>query len=287
MKLTHQEGFDRFGILETPDLGRRMPLELAILSFAVIDSHSHYVVAPHRHCEYEAMIPLQGDYVSELNGEGLTVAPGSLLLVQPGDRHAEDCRGAFRFAGIRFTFTDPLNLPWLHPLIAPEFPPRSRLLPLDPAGTPKRLLEVMLADDSSPVRRATVNILAAAFLWELLAEIPETLVSRRLPEALEGNRLQLRLETLFEEFPDGSLTPGRMARELCMSRRTFEHKLRKLFDISPARVYLCHRIRRALPMLRNGCSVKETAEFLGFSNPFHFSRVFKSITGRAPSEFRG
>lgn len=287
MKMTHQDGFDRFGILEAPDFGRRMPLELVIRSFAVIDSHSRYVIARHRHCEYEAMIPLRGSYVSTLNGEELAAEPGSLLLIQPGDLHAEECRGAFRFAGIRFSFSDLLNLPWLHPLIDPELPPRSRLLPLDPAGIPGRLLEVMLSGESSPVRRATVNILAAAFLWELLAGIPGERISRELPVALEENRLQLRLEALFDSFPDGSLTPERMARELNMSRRTLEYKLRKLFDASPARVYLCHRIRRALPMLRNGCPVKETAECLGFSNQFHFSRVFKSVTGRSPSGFRG
>lgn len=285
-KLTHRDGFDRTAIIETLDAFRRMPLELTLNSFAVIDGHTRYIIPPHLHREYEVMIPLRENYVSTLNGREIAVVPGAALLVQPGDRHEEACRGSFRFAGIRFSFTDLLGRPWSCPLLRPELPPEERILPLGADSLLQRLLGIMLSDvEPSPVRRSTVNILAQAFVWELLAGVPPARVSRELPEALENNRFLRRLEALFAEHQHGPLPPEQMAKTLGMSRRALEYRLGAMLGISPARAFLNYRIRNACTLLRNGCSVKETSDRLGFPNPFHFSRVFRRVTGRPPSEF--
>jgi AraC-like DNA-binding protein len=39
-------------------------------------------------------------------------------------------------------------------------------------------------------------------------------------------------------------------------------------------------------LLAEGLSVKETASRLNFSDQFHFSRVFKRITGHSPSSLK-
>lgn len=46
------------------------------------------------------------------------------------------------------------------------------------------------------------------------------------------------------------------------------------------------KIKVAESMLKEGFTVKETAEKLGFSNQNYFSTVFKKITGKSPSECR-
>lgn len=46
------------------------------------------------------------------------------------------------------------------------------------------------------------------------------------------------------------------------------------------------KIERAIPLLRGGMSVQETATTLGFSSPNYFSTMFKRITGLTPTACR-
>ena len=46
-------------------------------------------------------------------------------------------------------------------------------------------------------------------------------------------------------------------------------------------------MRRACELLRNeNLSVKEVAALLGYSDPYYFSRLFKSVIGVAPRSYR-
>jgi AraC-like DNA-binding protein len=71
-----------------------------------------------------------------------------------------------------------------------------------------------------------------------------------------------------------------------MSARLLTILSHRLFGEAPARFLLLLKLRRAEEMLRyRGLSVKEVSDALGFSNPFHFSRVFKRVVGVPPSRW--
>lgn len=56
---------------------------------------------------------------------------------------------------------------------------------------------------------------------------------------------------------------------------------------SPMEYFIRLRMQRAGQMLANtSLSVKEVAADLGYDDPFYFSRVFKSVHGTAPSNYR-
>jgi AraC-like DNA-binding protein len=56
---------------------------------------------------------------------------------------------------------------------------------------------------------------------------------------------------------------------------------------SPIDYFIRLRMRRASRLLANtSMSVKEIAAALGYDDPFYFSRLFKSVHGTAPSEYR-
>jgi AraC-like DNA-binding protein len=68
---------------------------------------------------------------------------------------------------------------------------------------------------------------------------------------------------------------------LCRLFRRFDHS-------SPYQYLLRLKMNRAAERLQQtGMMVKQAADESGFSDPFHFSRVFHSILGLSPSAFRG
>ncbi len=86
---------------------------------------------------------------------------------------------------------------------------------------------------------------------------------------------------------DGGLTPNDLAAALHVSLRTLERGLALYLGCTPRRLILAMRMREARRILAAGdCMVKEVAYRLGFADPYHFSRCFKSFYHVAPSAAR-
>ncbi len=86
---------------------------------------------------------------------------------------------------------------------------------------------------------------------------------------------------------DVSLTNARLAYECNISEVYFRKLFTKHFGISPKQFIIDLRIQRAKQLLSEGVlSVAAISEQCGFSNPYHFCRLFKQRTGITPSEYR-
>jgi transcriptional regulator GlxA family with amidase domain len=73
--------------------------------------------------------------------------------------------------------------------------------------------------------------------------------------------------------------------EVSMSQ--FYHLFKLATDCTPNNFLIRARIRRACKLLRGtDLNVKEVAAALGYSDQFYFSRMFKSIHGVSPREYR-
>ena len=84
-----------------------------------------------------------------------------------------------------------------------------------------------------------------------------------------------------------NVPPGEIADELYVSLRTLERGLAVALDCTPSQLILAMKMREARRMLKvDHLRVSEVAERLGFANPFHFSRRFKSFYRVSPSELR-
>jgi AraC-like DNA-binding protein len=68
------------------------------------------------------------------------------------------------------------------------------------------------------------------------------------------------------------------------SYETFRKKFKSRYGVSPHQYRQRCLMQRACTLLLNRrLSVKQTAAVLGFCDEFHFSRLFKKVTGRPPS----
>lgn len=108
------------------------------------------------------------------------------------------------------------------------------------------------------------------------------LSSDKLPTLLEN-----AIRVIGNEYGNPTLTNAQIANACQIS----EVYLRKLFSqylaTSPKQYIIDLRLQRAKQLLSEGAlNVMNISESCGFSNPYHFCRIFKRHTGVTPSEFR-
>ncbi len=120
---------------------------------------------------------------------------------------------------------------------------------------------------------ATANL--AGLMGELLARTQEVDTS-----------LSARVAQLVDQDPERAWTIPAVAGELRLSLASFTRHFTAEAGMAPARWLRHRRIDQARRLLGQNLTVAVVAERLGFANPYHFSRVFKAITGIPPSQAR-
>lgn len=96
-----------------------------------------------------------------------------------------------------------------------------------------------------------------------------------------------RARTLLEEGIKGPPRMEDIAAELDLSRAHFFRIFKKHTGLTPYQYHLELKLNRARQMLRNSdLPVKQIARLLGFSNVYHFSKLFKNKIGLAPTQWR-
>ncbi len=114
--------------------------------------------------------------------------------------------------------------------------------------------------------------------------------SRERPASPGQSRHQATVQKTIDEM-HRRLGEGWTVREMAKSATMSERLFRKVFlettGRSPKQFYDGLRIDAATELLRLGIhSVKEVANRLGFANPFHLSRIYRTKVGVPPSKVR-
>ena len=125
------------------------------------------------------------------------------------------------------------------------------------------------------------------FFWQLIRLLPEEGLSRSMREASHRERFLEDLHALFDANCRAGLQLEEMAAELGMSTRTLAYRCRELLGQTPAKAFAVFRINRAAERLQSTrLTIQQVAYEYGFQNPYHFSRLFKSIKGSSPLNYR-
>ncbi len=77
-----------------------------------------------------------------------------------------------------------------------------------------------------------------------------------------------------------------LAKACGVSVRTLERRFPPALGDTPGRCLRRLRMHRAIELLRDGSTVKETSACLCYRDPSHFSREFRREYGLAPKEYR-
>ena len=96
-----------------------------------------------------------------------------------------------------------------------------------------------------------------------------------------------RLRHVIQERYDRRLSLAELSKEAGVHPVHLSRQFPKYFNVS-LHYYVCQvKIQKATQLLQNGeYTLYEVAHRCGFSDPSHFNRCFRKITGLNPSEYR-
>jgi len=244
-----------------------------------------YVFGRHRHWEFEIILVVRGKYRCLLNDREVCLSDDGVLLVQPGDWHEDFCNPPLEYAGLRFSFPDSAARAEDVRFFRSDIPPEQQhtrmasemYLPL----LEKIAREASQGDMSSSHLQ---DALMSELFWRLVRAFSPTVLARWLAPVPSESRFLERLRQCFAQNMHSSPSVPKIAKMLGISQRALSQRCASLLNTSPAKALLRLRVQYASQLLtQTEMSVKEVGYRLGFSNPYHFSRVYKQVMGHPPS----
>lgn len=131
---------------------------------------------------------------------------------------------------------------------------------------------------------ALVQRICATLVELLLLKIEDT--ATMAPHAQEPAREAFqRCKALIDAAPERLLTLHEIASAAGVEASSVCRWFRRYQGTSPYQYLIRRKMNLAAEyLIENGGLVKEVAERVGFTDPYHFSRVFKSVHGVAPRD---
>ena len=266
------------------DAGAALTVRPQLATIGLIRARGDYIYDRHRHEHYELIVVVRAPYACELNDAHLDLAPGDVLVVKPGDQHRDLLKSPVRYFAVNMILRSQRQT--VIPFFADTIQAAQQVCTLPTAiRLCKRMYREGLRSDGSsgPLQSA----LLAELLWRLVRAFDPALISPFLIHRTAQQELRSALERYFLQHISDTPSLEEMAAALEMGSRSLTLKCRTLLQTSPAKAFKQFKMNHALELLQHSAMpIKEVSFYLGFRNPFHFSRVFKHYHGKAPSELR-
>lgn len=148
----------------------------------------------------------------------------------------------------------------------------------------KQLLLQMVQELTSPSQNS--YLICQNYLLNFLLTCSQR-VKGQSPHNLLSGKISPALNHIINNYAKHSLSIHEYAQMCFMSDSRFSHLFREVTGTTPHKYILQKRIDNAKALL-SGSDIKisEVAAYVGFSDPYHFSRVFSKDVGMSPSQYR-
>lgn len=240
----------------------------------------------HSHAGFGDLVAVErGRLHQRVNGEQVTLEPGHVLLVRPGDRHELWGEG-LRFANLnlpqaewrRLSSFDGEALPLSHLAGAPA-PPRAAL-----GASQRQEMQADLAGLIAGEAEPEAPVLLARFLLRWLPLLAPHPAARRGADPPDWfDPLLRRIEAGLGPDLDVADLPHLAGVSQAHLSRTFRRHL----GTSPSQHLNRLRLRQAAVQLaRTGRGILDIGYGLGFRSPSYFYRLFARAYGMPPAAYR-
>lgn len=251
----------------------------------------------------------EGRCLFTVNGEETEYTAGDFCLIQPGDRL--ELRGITNtvtpFAHLDLFVSERSDRSWVSPVPPGPFPPvppstqaswprpaqprlttvgvqmPTKFQPTDPQHfrlTMHRMISVWQSGDFAS------RLEAQQLATELVVALVRQFGKVRSWEAHSAHTLEWLAAYLSFRLSD-PLSVEDMARRAHLSPSQFTRVFRENFGTTPYRYLLDLRVHQVRQLLVNTkLPHKKIAEYCGFADEHHLSKVFKRVTGQSPGAYR-
>lgn len=123
----------------------------------------------------------------------------------------------------------------------------------------------------------------------LIKKLLSLILSQSISEPkLKTKELDIaKFDLYLKENISRTLTLEDMAKACGLSKFYFAKKFQQNTGISPGRYYLEKKIQQACLLLDSTeMTIKQSANRLGYEDPYYFSRLFKKVMGLSPKQYR-
>ena len=260
------------------------PLKLDLnraVHFSTVGEKSN--IPLHQHYDYELIYNLNGYYKCTLNNDFYEVAPNEAILLRPGDWHSDFINDNVHYYAVNFTHCDRET----EKFTAELFRESAKTLIIDDPSTILQHLIEQIVDETGKDDLFSCHIQAALLseiFWYFLRLLPESCLQKEFLENDEKSNFERKLDQLFQANINRNLSLEKMAASLYITPRTLNNHCLKHLKTSPVKAFTKFKVEHAMSMLKHtDMSIKEISDYLGFANPYHFSKVFKRIYKFAPA----
>ena len=115
-----------------------------------------------------------------------------------------------------------------------------------------------------------------AKLWELFSVLMDN-------SDTKDDHIELAMGIIHADYML-KINVSKIAERLNLDRTYFSTLFRKRMGVSPKQYLQNYRMEQALPLLRQGHSVKKTAQAVGYDDFYAFSKMFKQHFGVSPTQ---
>ncbi|MBU4198812.1 MAG: AraC family transcriptional regulator [Verrucomicrobia bacterium] len=267
-----------------PAVARPSAIRPVFARMAIAEMTKPGVVSRHQHLGYEVIFVDQGLYRCRHNETDLTLGRNELLIVKPGDWHTDIFNGKYlRYLGLGFNlhvvsgmpvsiFRDNTPVARQHFIVN-----RADFLPLiEKIGQEARIGDFVAVHIQDAI--------VLEFFYRMVRVIPSDILSDCFVATSREASFLARIYSVINERLTRKLRVDELASALGVSESSLAHKCQAMLHCSPARLFQQVKMDRAMQMLKStDMLVKEVGAYLGFDNPFQFSRAFKKAFGKSPS----
>lgn len=254
-------------------------------------SPSANMVFPHFHSYYELMIPLCAGAGHFVQGTRYELEPYDVVLLAPSVLHRSVYPPGPPCDRLVASFRPPASGPFAQELqrVLSVFDGPCPILRLSPEN--RRLLFAplnglfALGEEDGPVRELAVHAGFLRFLLSLYRLRGENLYAAASRPGAEG-KIDAVCRYLHTHYREELSLPS-LAASFFLSPYYLSRRFREATGYTVTRYLQLTRVRSAqVLLLRPGRSIADVAEEAGFSSFSQFNRVFRSVCGMTPSEYR-
>ncbi len=244
----------------------------------------------HTHSVYEIMLPEKGPYACLLDGVRLTLHPGELLLVQPGQVHEDHMMEGSTWFAFHFQMIPDERFLYAGRVFRDGVLPAQQIIRTEGMGL--EALIGLLVHENAPGSMGSFRLNNALFkviFRKILARFAGPLLQEPFQQQILMEHDAARLAALFRRNVHEMPSLEDLCRQSAMSRSSLHRLCQRLYGLPPCRAFMRFKMLHAKAHIQGDPTVrvKELSRLFGFKTQAHFSWAFHKELGVYPQQLMG